>query len=319
MILSLKAVSLAAIKQGKVLISFVYKRIPILRWSQVRIIAKAFFNNRLAQYLKIWVWSWMLGLGLVELAQARPLIIIGEEFPPYEFLRDGQAVGIDIEIARHILQEQMGLEVSFELTSWQRAWAKVETGQADAVLTTSRQQAREPYLYYPQTPMWRSELVFFTRRSEQLADFQGLEDPRLASMKVGIINGNSYVPEFWQVFPYQNTSTFFQGDTLAAAKGLNPQLEGAISLKHNLLKLAGGRVDLVLAKRVPGLYLIRSLGLQDLLTYYPHTVAVKDYPMPFVRASSYPDLPKIAHEYEQRLRDFKATPAYQAIIDKWIH
>ncbi|SEI66957.1 polar amino acid transport system substrate-binding protein [Allopseudospirillum japonicum] len=285
----------------------------------MRTIAKVFFNNTLSQYIKVLVWGWILSFVMVAAAKARPLIITGEEFPPYEFLRDGQAVGIDIEIARHILQEQMGLEVQFELTSWQRAWAKVETGQADAVLTTSRQQAREPYLYYPQTPMWRSELVFFTRRSNQLADFQGLQDQRLPAMKVGIINGNSYVPEFWQVFPYKDASVVFQGDTLAAAKGLNPQLEGAVSLKHNLLKLAAGRVDLVLAKRVPGLYLIRSLGLQDVLTYYPQIVAVKDYPMPFVRASHYPDLPKIAQEYEQRLIAFKATPAYQAIIDRWIH
>jgi ABC-type amino acid transport substrate-binding protein len=68
--------------------------------------------------------------------------VVGEEFAPFEFIdRNGKAVGIDIDIATYIFGK-MGIKFEVQLHSWSRAWLMAETGEADAILSTSRKDKR---------------------------------------------------------------------------------------------------------------------------------------------------------------------------------
>lgn len=257
--------------------------------------------------------SLVLALNL-HAAEPRKLLVVGEEFPPFEFVQKGEVVGIDIDIANHIFNK-LNIPVEFKIYPWKRAWFMVEKGRADAVLTTSRKAKREPYVWYPEENMWVSEFVFFVHKDNQKPDFKGYQTAIDQKLRVGIIRGNSYHPSFWEAFPYPDGSTTFQGDMETA---LNPQLDPAKDLKINLKKLAAKRMDLFPADKVYGTYTAKLLGLQDKLTYYNIVLYSKPYPMPFVKQSTYPDIENIAKRYEAELKTMKANGEYQTFFDKWL-
>ncbi|MCP4326221.1 MAG: amino acid ABC transporter substrate-binding protein [Psychromonas sp.] len=253
-------------------------------------------------------------------ATERQLIVVGEEFPPFEFIRGDQVVGLDIDIARYIFNK-MDIDVKFKLYPWQRAWSLVKFGHADAILSTSHKKVREPYLWYPKENMWVSEYVFFVRKDKIQSDFRGYESvakqPFNWRKRVGIIRGNSYHPSFWKVFPYKNGATVFQGEDTASDL-LNMHLLPDATLEDNILNLVNGRIQLFPSDKIVGKYVANLLGVQNNITCYNHVLFSKGYPMPFVKNSTYPNINKIAEQYEKELIKFKKTKEYQQIIDKWL-
>lgn len=232
------------------------------------------------------------------------LLVVGESFPPYEYVENGKAVGIDIDIITHIFGK---MQVSFRvrILPWTRAWEMIEHGAADAVLSTSRKDERESYLYYPKVDMWVSEYVFFTRKQPVSASVHGYEDAIQENLKIGIIRGNSYDPGFWAAFPAQPDGS------------LNRQLDQGVNVEMNFRKLIGGRIDLYILDKTVGLHSARLLNIQDKVRYHPTVLFSKGYPMPFSRNSKVPDIRTVAERFEQELVRMKRSGAYQKIIDQW--
>jgi len=247
---------------------------------------------------------------------ARPLIVVGEEFAPFEFVQNNEVVGIDIDIAKHIFS-QMGITPEFKILPWKRAWSDVEQGNADAVLTTSRKPSREPHVWYPKENMWVSEFVFFYKTSKKLPNFTGYQSAKDNRLKVGVVRGNSYHSSFWEAFPYTDGSTEFKGD-LNNEKKLNKQLNNITTFKQNINKLSASRVDLVIADKTYGTYTAKLEGLSKEISYYDTVLYSKGYPMPFVKHSDYPNIENIAKEFEVKLIQMKASGEYQKILDHWL-
>jgi polar amino acid transport system substrate-binding protein len=247
---------------------------------------------------------------------AETFTVVGEEFAPFEFKQDGQVVGIDVDIARHILTK-LGIEPVFKIHPWKRAWSQVESGEVEAVFTTSRKSKREPYVMYPEEDMWVSDFVFFVKSDNKKEGFNGFESAKAENLKIGIIPGNSYKDIFWQTFPYADGKAEFQGD-LDTSSTYNKQLSTAKDLTTNLKKLATGRVDLVIADRTVGQYTAKLNGLSDQISFYEKPLYGKGYPMPFVKGSKYPNLANIAEKFEAELKKIKANGEYQKIMDKWL-
>ncbi len=271
--------------------------------------------NKISSNWCFMVVQFILIVGIFSSAQAgNKFLVVGEEFAPFEFIQDGKVVGIDIDIASHIFKK-MNIDAEFKILPWARAWAMVEDGKADAVLTTSRKKKREPYVWYPKENMWISEFVFFVRKDKTQDDFNGYEDAVKQKLKVGIIRGNSYHQSFWAAFPYSDGSTTFQGEE---SKILNSQLDEAANLKFNLKKLEKGRIAIFPADKVYGAYTVKLLGLQDELTYYDSVLYSKPYPMPFVKNSTYPNIKQVADQFEKELIQLKESGEYNNFFDKWL-
>lgn len=246
----------------------------------------------------------------------RKLIVVGEEFAPFEFVKDGEVVGVDIDIATHIFQK-LDIPIVFRIMPWKRAWQMVESGEADAVLTTSRKITREPYLWYPKESMWVSEFVFFVNKDRVIADFNGYETIKKYGLGIGVINGNSYHNSFWEAFPYQDGSTTFQGENSTAK--LHPQIFKAHNAVTNLYLLAAKkRTDVFLIDRIIGKYTAKLLGLENQLSHYEPAVYTKPYFMPFVKKSTYPAIKTIANKFDEELRQLKESGEYKRFLDRWI-
>jgi len=249
----------------------------------------------------------MASAGIVE--ASRKLVIVAESWPPFEFHHPEKGViGIDVDIIAPIFKK-MGIDYEIRILTWTRAWRKVQDGEADAALSVSRKAKREPYLYYPQENMWVSEYVFFVRKDKMIQAFNGYDDARRLGLRIGVVPGNSYNDAFWQTFPSADK----------AGKRLHPQLDSANSMELNLKKLAKGRIDLYIVDKTIGLYAVKQLELQEVLTYYPEPLFSKGYPMPFAKNSKYPDIARVAEEFEQELILFKQSERYSEIINHWLH
>jgi polar amino acid transport system substrate-binding protein len=257
----------------------------------------------------LWLWIVLLLLGMgcggtAAQAADRKLLIVGEAWAPFEFEENGNVVGIDVDIARHILTK-MGIDFEMRILPWSRAWSMVENGQADAVFSTSRKDDRQPYLWYPKEDMWTSEYVFFVRRDRKQPHFVGYTDVQAQQLQVGVVRDNTYNDAFWKAFPR------------SADGKLHALLQPARNAEINFKKLARGRIDLYILDKTIGLYTLAQMQLQQELDYYDTALFSKGYPMPFVRKSDYPNLQNIAAQFEQELIALKASDTYQQIREKW--
>ncbi|MDE1462057.1 substrate-binding periplasmic protein [Spartinivicinus poritis] len=239
-------------------------------------------------------------------ASARPLNIVGESFPPYEFEYEGRIVGIDIDIIKYIF-DKFGVEYTVRLMPWKRAWHEVENARVDAILGASRKKVREPFVYYPQEDMWKSSYIFFSRgKMSQPVEID--YDTPLKNLKtIGVVRGYSYHDSFWQKYPNRNDGT------------LNPLLEEATDVQQSFLKLANGRIDFFIIDKTVGHFVVNDLKLRHKVTYSTKILFEKGYTMPFVKRSDYPNIRALSVAFNAELSQMKASGLYDEIINKWMN
>ncbi len=221
------------------------------------------------------------------------LLIVGDQSKPFEFTKDGKAVGFDIDLTKAIL-DKLGVPFEVQLVPWKRAWHMIETGKADASLTTSRKDKRKPYVWYPDTNMWVSEYVYFVRKGEK-GEFKGYQTA--AGKSVGIISGYSYSKEFW------------------AAK---LKTEAVTTLSQNFKELKAGRLDFVITDKVVGSFTAKEMGMLEAFDIYQTPLFSKGYPMAFSKKSGYPGLEDLMKKFFSELETMKKNGQYQKMLDKWI-
>ncbi len=131
---------------------------------------------------------WLLAAPLA--AQAQELVIACEEYPPYEFLEDGQPRGLCVELVQETCQ-RLGLEPVFRFMSWTQALAQVQAGQAQAILSLYQTPEREAFLVFPHRPLAQERVAAMVRKGSGVR-VQGVPD--LAKLRVGVNAGYAYGP-----------------------------------------------------------------------------------------------------------------------------
>lgn len=245
----------------------------------------------------------------------RELVITGEDYPPFEFLNNGEVVGVDVDVVKYIFAK-MGIPIKIELKPWKRAWYEVESGKVDACLSVSRKEIRKPFVWYSKEDMWLSEVVFHTLKTKKIKNFNGYETAKNEGLRIGVTNGNSYHKNFWQAFPYKDKTKKFQ--PYKSIKLLNEQLHPVKDLKTNVIKLVHNRIDVFIVDKMVGTYTAKLMGYGDQITYYEKPLYTKAYQLVFVKNSDYPNLKDIAVDFEKELMLMKKSGEYQKILDKWL-
>ena len=245
----------------------------------------------------------------------KELRIIGESFPPFEFIRNGKVVGIDVDIINEIA-EKLNIKVNFRIYPWKRCWLLVTRGRAEAVLSTSINKSRLQYLWYPKEYMWKSNYIFFTTVKKKQTDTLTLDDAVAGNLTIGITRGNSYHPRFWRKLPYKDGSTDFLGDF--EDEKLNENLVACATLEDCFINLGNNRFDLTICDNKMGIYTCRMLNISDKITHYSNTIFEKPFFMPFIKNSKYENLKEIADAFDRELGRFKKSPRYREIMDKWL-
>lgn len=237
------------------------------------------------------------------------LLLIAENWPPFEYEQDGKIVGVDVEVLARIFKK-LGIAYEIRLYPWSRCKMMAENGETDMLLSISYAKDRESFLLYtesqrefgrsgtwPTEYLWSSEYVFFCRQlyADKLK-FESLAQVRADGYRLGTVRDYSYSPEF------QKTCT-------SAYEA--PDFESGIRL------LAEGKYDLFPADQTVGMHTVKKLRLTSELTRLPKAIFKKPYLMPFGQKSTYPDKLGLMTRLYAELAALRESGEYQKIYDRY--
>jgi polar amino acid transport system substrate-binding protein len=238
------------------------------------------------------------------------MVIVSESLRPFEYLNDqGEPVGINVEITSTILESMdIPYEFNIQKNTGIRAMELAKEGKADAILSVSYKSDRESFLLYPKgfhsrtdadNFMWVSEYVCFIRKDDEgEISFSSLKQLANANYRIGVIDGVSYTPEFWNA-------------GLNTIKGENE--------RENFNKLLAGEIDMVITDRTIGRATIKSMGIRDQLEELNKKVFQKLYTMPMVKSSDFPNKEQFLEEFYKRLDVLKKSGKARDIYLKYIY
>ena len=156
--------------------------------------------------------------------------------PPYRILEGGERTGLYVEIFEEIA-ERLGWEVHYREAPFRRVLRMVQQGEVDVMLGPLETEERAELMEFvaPAFPPERRLFFYLNRehRIERYADLYG--------RAIGVLEGASYFPRF--------------DDDEDLLKEPAPRYENL------MLMLQKGRVDVVIAPELVGLYAVEKLGL----------------------------------------------------------
>jgi polar amino acid transport system substrate-binding protein len=238
------------------------------------------------------------------------LTICGAPLPPYSYLKDGVATGIDVDVAKIVFGE-LGVPVNIVIEPFARCQQSLKTGDADLGFAISDVLDRHEYLYFPQNYVWQISYVFFTNKStQQHYTIHNLDDAKRAKLRIGIVRGAAYYPDFWAAFPAQDK---------AVNEGYNDILTPATDTAANFRRLDLNFVQLFPQDRVAGIWAAKLVGEQHPY-YYDDVLFTKNYTDAFSKAShfasdSYPNIEALVRAFDDKLGAFKQTVRYKQLFD----
>lgn len=234
------------------------------------------------------------GLAVLPAAQAAPveLQIAAESFPPFSYMQDGVARGLDWELVQAVLTK-LGLRARLQVLPWKRAMLDIERGELDAVVGATRGDLneREELLAFPDEPLYASHSRFYYRR-EQPFVFDGLFT--LKGKVVSVLAGYNYPPDF-------SAAAYFKRDLSATHE-------------QSLRKLLAGRVDLALVHAGVAEYLIQREGWAKAIAADPTPIAPGRLYMGFSRQRGHAVL---AQRFGEVLQTYKGSAAYAALLTRY--
>ncbi len=232
---------------------------------------------------------WGIILMLPLIASADPIVIGGDhDYPPYEYLTDdGRPTGYNVELTRAVA-EVMGLEVEIRLGPWAETREALLAGRIDAIhgMFYSPERDRNVDFSTPHTFVYHS--VFTRLEGPTLTTEAQLSGRSIAVMRGDIMHD--------YLLDTGITDQIFTFETQADA------------LEH----LAAGHCDYALVAKLPGLYWIDELSLENLEpTGPPLRPAEYCYA---VREGAHPEL---LAAFNRGLAILNQSGRYAKIYQKW--
>ncbi|MFT6141641.1 MAG: polar amino acid transport system substrate-binding protein [Psychromonas sp.] len=218
--------------------------------------------------------------------------IVTDPWPPYAYIDDGKAVGIDVDIALAVLGN-MGIKGVVEMLPWKRSLALVKSLGADAILSAAVTRPRKQFLYFPTEPISTGDTVFFKRKERDivanlLVDLYGL--------KVGAMLGYKYCEEL------DNSPLLLKASRVA-------------SLEQSFNMLLNDHVDILVSVDAVGFYKAKEMGIAADVSVVSNSryCSVGNH-LAFAKK---PDRENMATRFSEALIQFKKTSEYQEILSKY--
>ena len=200
--------------------------------------------NRLNKfYLFLISFTIFLFIGTFELcADERLVIKSGSEFdyPPFCIVTNGKADGFSVELLRATLNA-VNLDVEFQVGAWADLKDALKEGKIDVLPLVGRTPEREAIFDFTFTYLPLNGAIFLRKGDFRIKNITDLADKEVIVMKGD--NAEEYVIR-------QNISSHI------------------ISVKtysEAMKLLASGKHDAVIAQRIMGLYLIKDLGITNIV------------------------------------------------------
>ena len=209
-------------------------------------------------------------------------------YPPYEFLdKDGKPTGYNVELTRAVARV-MGLNVEIRLGAWSEMRQALQNGSVDLLegMSFSEQRAATTDFSPPHTIVHHS---IFARKG-------GPTHPTLADLrgKEILVLNDGIMQEF------------------LVAKKTGVRIIPVPTHADVLRALASGKHDFAVMAKLPGLYLIRELGLSN-LEAVGDPVSAQQYCFAVKKGNA-----ALLARFNEGLAILKNTGEYQRIYNNWL-
>lgn len=235
--------------------------------------------------------GWMMGLGLLEAAQATPLRAVGSQFARIFEGSEGQPPrGLAVEL----LAMLFGDGVRCEWLPWSRAQLMIEQGEADILIGPYRTPEREARMLFSVRSFYADAMVWYARRGEE-GRWTG-EFAELAQMPVAAVRGWAYGSRFERMKTGMNQLTWVQ------------------SVDAGLQMLTKKRIELFAANDRNCQPVLQRLGLADAVARCSPPMDVLHGHMAFARSAAGEAL---AQRYDLAFEQWLRTGAAQELYRRW--
>ncbi|WP_224981580.1 transporter substrate-binding domain-containing protein [Geomonas agri] len=254
-------------------------------------------HDRPERHLCLFLFAAVFSLCSVVCAHAAPaadaapsLVIVGGDrsYPPYEFLdKDDKPSGYNVELTRAVARV-MGLKVEIRLGAWSERRQDLVRGDVDLLegMSYSDERAKSVDFSPPHTIVHHS---IFARKG-------GSRHPTLADLrgKEVLVLDDGIMQEF------------------LAAQRIGAKVIPVPTHADVLRALAAGKHDYAVMAKLPGLYLIRELGLSN-LEAVGDPVSAQQYCFAVKKGNA-----ALLARFNEGLAILKNTGEYQKIYNKWL-
>lgn len=223
---------------------------------------------------------------------AQTLTIAQDPWPPFVD-EDAAGQGLSIEIVRAAL-EPKGYQIKMNFVPWARALNGVKNAQYDVLASAWFTQERSEYLAFSDD--YLSNEIKFIMRSKDSFQYNGIDS--LTGKNIGVVRGYGYGDEFL------NATNFKRHETK--------------DLVSNVKKLVAGRIDLTLEDELVAKSLLAKEAPEMLgkITFVTNPLSTK--PMHIAVGKKNPKHQQIIQDFNQGLKEIKASGKFQELVNKYI-
>ena len=218
-----------------------------------------------------------------------------ENLPPFSFVREGQATGIDVDMLR-LAAKRVGIEVDIVALPGKRFIAWIETGQLDMAMPLLRTPEREATMLFS-GPVHFGQFGLFVHKDRSFR-FESPAD--LKSKRIGINRGLTALDEYMKKNPLAH-----------------PEIEEVGSTEQNIKKLLAGHLDAFVANVTSTRFLIAGTPASALITPLPRLISDKrpSY-LVISRASRIGEKEKLAEALRTALERMHEDGTYARIVER---
>jgi polar amino acid transport system substrate-binding protein len=213
---------------------------------------------------------------------------------------DGEAAGADVDLVKAVADE-LGCVASFHKMPWARVLLELENGELDVTTSASRTPERERFAHFS-VPYRQAQMGIYVRKGESgRYTLDGLSGVVEAGLRLGVVNGYYYGPEF---------------EALMADPGFAERVDGVINYETNIRKLLLGRIDGILVDDI-GVMIgaLADHGAEDQVEQHPVFLAGDEFHLMFSKKSVSADL---VARIDEVLAGMEADGRLLHIMDKYI-
>ncbi|MCX7000124.1 MAG: transporter substrate-binding domain-containing protein [Candidatus Sumerlaeota bacterium] len=214
-------------------------------------------------------------------------IIVGGDrnFPPYQFLDNGNPAGFNIDIMREVANV-IGLKVEFSLTTWRDAMDDLKNGRIHAIAGMVFIKERLDR-YDFSTPYAEDSFGLFVRKGSPIHSYADTRGKEI------MVRGGGVMQEILE------------------REGRVGRIVPVRDPEEALTLLASGRHDGAVLSKIQGFYFIEKLRLKNI-----RHVGEDIHTMPYCIAVKKGDTALI-HKLNEGLNILKASGKYKEIYEKW--
>ncbi|MBF0171307.1 MAG: transporter substrate-binding domain-containing protein, partial [Nitrospinae bacterium] len=218
-----------------------------------------------------------------------PLLLLTEEAPPYNMIREGKLTGISVDVVREILR-RVGGDERIEIHTWAISYRKASQEKGRGLFSTTRTAEREP-LFKWVGPLVEDDVALYARIGARFP-LATLDDARAVGA-IGVYRDDA-------------------GEAFLKGKGFT-NLDVVAESRQNARKLAAGRIDLWIENRLVGDAIARAEGLAGRIE--PRLVVERQL-LYLAFSRDVPD--ETVARWQGALNAMKADGAYGAILSRYL-